>query len=71
MKTGTAQGAAGLMDHAHGSELLPASAAFSWKRCPRRRGMRTHCWKQREHGAIRNRVSFMPLLKEQLLSTKP
>lgn len=36
METGTAHAAAGLMDHAHGSELLPAPAAFSWEHCPGR-----------------------------------
>lgn len=49
MRMGTAQAAVGLMDHARGSELLPASAAF-WKHYPKRWGMHTHCWRQKGQG---------------------
>lgn len=83
MKTGTAQAAAGLMDHARGSELLPASAAFSWnllpspgravrrgRGCTRSAGGKRGWGGLKEHEAIRNEVSFMPLLRKQLLSTK-
>lgn len=77
MKISSAQAAMGLVNHAHGSKLFPAFAAFSWKRCPRRWGMNTDGWRQRglerDNGnkAMRNQISFMPLLMEQSLSTTP